>query len=188
MQGQLSDEIEGEAQVESRLLILYLIDKMDMPMSNSQISQFAIEEDYASYFGLQQSLEEMTSTGLLEKFQSDNTTRYAILEKGYEVLELFNEEISEDVREKVSKYVAENKKSIQRDFEVVANYFYDYTRNEYIVKCGVYEEDIMLMELNISVVSKPQAQTICENWKENINYIYPSVIEMITAEKRRADE
>lgn len=162
--------------IEDKLLLLYLIDKMDIPLSNSQISQFALQEDYMDYFVLQQNLTEMTQTGFLDKFQDNNTTRYTILDKGIEILEYFEKRIPVDIRSEINKYVIDNRKTIKKDYEITANYFYDHTNNEFIVKCGVYEDETMLMELNISVVSKEQAKTICSNWKENVKTMYGEIL------------
>lgn len=173
--------------IEDKLLLLYLIDKMDIPLSNSQISQFALQEDYMDYFVLQQNLTEMTQTGFLDKFQDNNTTRYTILDKGIEILEYFEKRIPMDTRAKINKYVIDNRKTIKKDYEITANYFYDHTNNEFIVKCGVYEDEAMLMELNISVVSKEQAKTICCNWKENVKTLYGDILEslMLKTEQSR---
>jgi hypothetical protein len=167
--------------IEGKLLLLYLIDKMDIPLSNSQISQFALEEDYMDYFVLQQNLTEMTQTGFLDKFQDNNTTRYTILDKGIESLEYFEKRIPFEIRNKINKYVIDNRKTIKKDYEITANYFYDHTNNEFIVKCGVYEDENMLMELNISVVSKEQAKNICTNWKDNVKTMYRDILMSLIA-------
>ena len=168
--------------IEGKLLLLYLIDRMDIPLSNSQISEFALAEDYMDYFALQQNLAEMTKSGFLDNFQDNNTTRYTILDKGAETLGFFEKRIPPEVRGKINKYVLDNRKTIKKDYEITANYFYDHTNNEYIVKCGVYEDENMLMELNISVVSKEQAKTICGNWKENVKTLYGDILMALMAE------
>ncbi|MDR1689917.1 MAG: DUF4364 family protein [Clostridiales bacterium] len=167
--------------IEGKLLLLYLIDQMDIPLSNNQISQFALNEDYMDYFILQQNLTEMTESGFLDKYQDNNTTRYTILDKGIEILDFFQKRIPTDIRNKINQYVLENRKTIKKDYEVTANYFYDHTNNEFIVKCGVYEDETMLMELNISVVSKEQAKTICANWKKNVKTLYGDTLASLLA-------
>jgi DNA-binding PadR family transcriptional regulator len=177
------DYSEEYKKIEGKLLLLYLIDKMDIPLSNGQISQFALEEDYMDYFVLQQNLTEMTDSGFLDKFQDNNTTRYTILDKGIETLEYFEKRIPLEIRGKINKYVIDNRKTIKKDYEITSNYFYDHTNNEFIVKCGVYEDETMLMELNISVVSKEQAKTICANWKENVKTLYADILAALISKR-----
>lgn len=162
--------------IKNKLLLLYLIDKIDIPISNSQISEFALAEDYMDYFVLQQNLTEMTKSGHIDKFQNNNITRYTITDEGINILEYFEKQIPSDIRNKIHKYVIDNRKTVKKDFEISANYFYDHNNNEFIVKCSVYEEETMLMELNVSVVSKEQAKIICGNWKDNVRVLYGDII------------
>ena len=37
-----------------KLIILYMLDKVDFPLTNSQISEFILNEGYTTYFKLQQ--------------------------------------------------------------------------------------------------------------------------------------
>ena len=39
-----------------KLMILYLIEKVDFPLSNSQISEFILDKGYTNYFTVQLSL------------------------------------------------------------------------------------------------------------------------------------
>ncbi len=176
-----NDSLEEYAQTENKLLLLYLIDKMDIPLSNSQISQFALEENFMNYFDLQQSLAEMVLSGYLEKTQDNNNTRYSITDEAITTLEYLEKHIPISTRNKINKYVVENRKSVKKDYEVTSNYFYDHANNEFIVKCGVYEDETMLMEINLSVVTRDQAKLICKNWKNNINKLYGNIISELIA-------
>jgi len=42
-----------------KLIILYMLDKVDFPLTNSQISEFILNEGYTTYFKLQQALSEI---------------------------------------------------------------------------------------------------------------------------------
>jgi hypothetical protein len=59
---------------------------------------------------------------------------------------------------------------------VTATYFLDSETNEYIVKCGVYEDKRILMEINVSVVSRDQAKLIQNNWKSHVSEIYMNIL------------
>ena len=179
----MSDEIFFEnsglseyRKVEDKLIILYFIDKMDIPLTYNQISHFALADIKMDFFLIQQNIAEMTQSGYLEKFQSDNTERYTITEAGLDVLEYFEKQLPAPMRTKIVKYVTENRKVAKKDYDITANYFYDYSNSEFIVKCGIYEDEAMLMEVNLSVVSREQAQFICANWKENVQHLYADIL------------
>ena len=182
-------QAESEAaQIESKIIILYLVNKMDIPMSNSQITQFAIEGDYMNYGSVQLYLQEMVDAGYLDKSHDYNTTRYTITEEGLQTLEFFIRNIPQQIKNQINKYVSENRKIVKQDFQIIANHFFDHRNNEYIVKCGVYDDEMMLMELNISVVSKEQAIIICNNWKNNIDVLYGQIMDILLTKQRKPEK
>lgn len=42
-----------------KLIILYMLNKVDFPLTNSQISEFILDQGYTTYFKLQQALSEL---------------------------------------------------------------------------------------------------------------------------------
>lgn len=162
--------------IDEKLLILYLIDKMDMPLSNRQISEFVLQGGLMDDFALQRNLAEMTESGFLDKSQEAGTARYSILGKGGEILEFFEKRLPAETRGKANQFVIDNRRTIKKDYEINANYFFDHTYDEYIVKCALYEDERMLMELNVSVVSNEQAKNICANWKEGAANVFRDII------------
>ena len=50
-----------------KLIILYMLDKVDFPLTNSQISEFVLDKGYTDYFKLQQALSELADGGLILK-------------------------------------------------------------------------------------------------------------------------
>jgi len=170
----VADTIFGE--VENKLLLLYLIDKMDIPMSNSQIQQFALEENYMNYFTLQQTLADMVEMNYIDKTQDSTGTRYSITDEGLTALDYFGKHIHAQLRNRINKYVIENRNQIKRDYEVTAIYFNNHDTGKCIVKCGIIEDEEMLMEISVAVVTNAQAKTICNNWKNNVNRIYGDIM------------
>ena len=66
------------ALAENKLLILYLVKKIEIPLSNSEIWQFVSEKNLMDYFSAQQYLSELVESRLLEMTTENNTTRYTI--------------------------------------------------------------------------------------------------------------
>jgi len=165
-----------------------MIDKIDIPVSNSQLTHFLQSENIMDYYITQQYLNELVGAGYLEQSRDNNITRYALTEDGSVVLEAFTKQIPQSTKNIIMKYVTENRKAIKQDFETAATYFYNHETNEYIVKCIAHEDEIMLMELNMSVVSREQALKICNNWKRNIAGIYGKVINLLLSENHEKRE
>ena len=180
----MDDNLNSEdyKKFEDKLVLLYLFDAIDLPLSYNQILVFITAGNYMEVFMVQQNLNEMTQSGYLDKFHSNNAIRYMITEEGCNALEYFSKQIPKEIREGVDKFVAENRKEIKKDYDVIASHVFDYTYNEYQIRCGVYEDDSTLMEVTLYVVSKEQAQFICDNWKENVQYLYANMLSLLTTD------
>ncbi|MDR1536576.1 MAG: DUF4364 family protein [Clostridiales bacterium] len=180
-------EIRGNSdglQIENKLILLYLIDKMDLPLSRSQITDFVREGEYMDYYTLQQTLADMVEGSYLDKIQDNNNTRYSLTGEGATALEYFENHIPAGIRARINRYVHDHFNSVKRDYEVTANYFVNAETNEFMVKCGVYEDKCTLMEINVSVVSKEQAKLIQSNWKSHVSELYMSILtELVTMRK-----
>ncbi len=167
---------------ENKLILLFLLYQMDMPLSTAQIVDFAVQEEYMDYFSCQQYIAQLLESSMIESDTTEsNTTMYTITSEGEEVLRLFSKQIAYSKRNAICEYVSNNKKRIKREFEVVANYFYN-NDNDYTVKCGVYEDETALMEINLAVVSKEQAKAIKRNWKNNVTELYGKILSIMIDE------
>ena len=164
----------------NKLLLLYLINSIDIPLSNSQISQFALNENYMNYFSLQKYLSEMIEIDYINAKKDNNTTRYTITEEGAKSLDYFKEHIPSDIRNRINEYILENKMAIKKDYGTTANYVKNDDSNDYTVNCSVSEDNITLMNISLSVVNKEQAKIICKNWQYNVGNLYGHILETLT--------
>jgi DNA-binding PadR family transcriptional regulator len=171
---------------ENKLLLLFLIDLMELPMSRSQITEFIIQKDLMNHFTLEQNLADMVERKFLdtshENTQDENTTRYALTEEGLTNLKLLEAQIPKPVRNIISQYVEENRGKIRKGYEKTAHYFPNAENDEYIVKCGVYDDKrgSMLMEIQVPVITREQAKYIQSKWNENYNSLYQRILATLT--------
>ena len=172
-----------ERQIEQKIMLLYLIDKVDIPISHSQIVQFALEENYMNYYTVQEYLKEMEKIDYLDSAQDGNTTRYTITTDGLHALDIFSKHLPLHLRNRINKYVSENQNTVRQDYEITANHFYEHDTGEYITKCSVYDGDTMLMELTASVVSLEQALFICNNWKNDVGSVYAQIMDVLLSKQ-----
>lgn len=160
---------------ECKLILLYILYQMDMPMSATQLIEFAIDGEYMDYFSFNQYMKELVKNDLVECTYENNNIFYNLTAEGEQTLLFFSKQLPESKRNNILKYVRKNKQQIRRDFQVVSNYFYN-GENDYMVRCGVYENDTTLIELNLSVVTKEQAKLVRKNWKQNVSQLYITVL------------
>ena len=180
--------VSEEKQIEHKIMLLYLINRMDIPISNSQVTQFALEENYMNFYTVQQYLKEMVEVEYLDASGDSSITRYTVTEEGLKALEAFLGYVPQAVKNRIAKYVQENRRHVMKGFETTANHFFDSGSGEFLVKCGVYDFDMLLMELNMSVVNKEQAVLICNNWKANVGVPHTQIIDILLTKAEQIDE
>ena len=172
--------------VENKLLILYLISSMDLPMSRVQIANFFAEKELMNQFVLLQNLEDLVERGFLEATSENaedvGTTNYNLTEEGSAHLEHLESMIPRPVRQTIDNSIDVTRGKIRKGFEKTANYFPNVENDEYIVKCGVYDDKrgTMLMEISVPVVTREQAKFIQANWNDNYTSIYQKVLAALT--------
>ena len=165
---------------ENRLIILYLMYQMDMPLSWEHLYNFAVN-DYMDYFEFQTYITEMEQNGIIETNKDDNVTYYSLTDDGEKTVNTFSKLIPESKRKSIISYVRKNKGVIKKEYAVSANYF-QYDENEYIVKCSFIEDDVTLMELNLTVVTKDMAKQVKKNWKQNVSTIYYNLLQSLLSD------
>ena len=161
----------AEAQTLYKLIVLSMLQCVDFPLTNAQISDFILTKEYTNYFTLQQVLSELVETGLAEVHIVRNSSYYQITEKGKETLNFFGHMVSPAIHEDMQNYFKENAIAIRDELSVRADY-YQNTSEEYFVQLRVVEKDSPLIDLTLSVPSETQANSVCDNWKKKNQKIY----------------
>ena len=64
-----------------KLIVLYMLDKVDFPLTTSQISEFILDKGYTTYFRLQETLSELTDSELLKIETTHNRTLYRLTDR-----------------------------------------------------------------------------------------------------------
>ena len=167
--------------VEHKLLILYILDKLDIPMTNTEITQFILENNYMNYFLVQQFLGELVNSKFVEFSTRDGYEYYHLSNAGKDTLTFFGDRITEEVKEDIDGKSKQMKQDMIKDTQVIGNY-YRKNESEYIVNLRAIEKDIVLLNLSLSVVSNKQAKLICGNWKENPETIYKNIFDLLIKE------
>ena len=179
---------------ENKLLILYLISSMDLPMSRVQIANFFEERELMNHFVLLQNLEDLVERGFLEAVSENaedvGTTSYNLTEDGSAHLEHLESLIPRPVRQAIDRTIDDTRGKIRKGFEKTANYFPNAENDEYIVKCGVYDDKrgTMLMEITLPVATRDQAKFVQSNWNDNYTSIYQRVLAALTEKKESVQE
>lgn len=165
-----------EEVAQSKLIILYIIKNIPEPLNNSQLSELILQKSYMNYFALQQYLIELNKGELIK---SDNlSTKFQLLQKGEEMLELFKGKIPERIIQELDIDFNNIQKSKVKETQVIGDY-YQKENNQYVVNLKLVENDETLFSLYIDVATEDQGEKITNIWKENTQSIYQNILELL---------
>jgi len=166
---------------ENKLLLLYIFNKIKLPISNIQITEIVLENNFMNYFTLQQYIVELTSSNLLRHTIEHEKDRLVITDDGQKVLSLFENRISESKIETANNYLESSLSKIKKELTVTADYTIE-NKNSYLVNLIASENDTTLIDIKISVASNKQARELCYKWKSNSSELYNKIINILASE------
>ena len=164
-----------------KLMNLYMLHQVNFPLTNAQLSNFFLDREYTTYFTLQQALNELLEAGLVKKENLRNSSRYEITKEGEETLEFFGKNISPAIISDMDEYLKQNRFRMRNEVGLISD-FYKSTNQDYIVHCEVREGKAVLVNLDISVPDKEQAEIMCNHWKDRSQEIYAYVMKSLMSE------
>ena len=166
---------------ENKLLLLYIIKSIKYPISNTQLTEIVLENSFINYFMLQQYISELISSDFLKYTEHNSKQVLHLTDKGENVLHFFKDRISPGKIKVVDDYLKRKIESIKKELNISADYTLD-NGNSFLVNLKALENDSLLIDLKINVVSKKQAIALCTKWKDSPSEIYTKIINALIEE------
>jgi predicted transcriptional regulator len=163
---------------ENKLLLLYILDHIKLPVSKNQISEIVLKNNFLNYFTLQQYISELITSNFIEYTEINGKNRLTVTSKGLKVLSMFLNRLSEDKTKLVDLYIAENRSTIKQEIELTADYTID-NNNSFTVNLKAEEKGITLIDLRLNVATNKEARNICTRWKNNSSELYNKIISVL---------
>lgn len=113
----------GESLTLYKLIVLYMLEKVDFPLTNAQISGFILDKGYTTYFHLQQALSELTESELIHCETIRNSSYFSITKSGEQTLEYFGKEIPKEIKGEIAEFFKNNAMEIKEELSTFANYY-----------------------------------------------------------------
>lgn len=161
-----------------KLIILYMLSRVDHPLTNSQISEFILDREYTDYFKLQQTLSEMVETHLIDMEATHRTSYYRISESGSSTLDFFVDKVSPEIRAEVDEYLKQHDFELREDVSAIADYS-RLTVGGFAVHMLLREQRSPVIDLTVTVPSERAAQCMCEKWREKCHEVYEKVVDLL---------
>lgn len=161
-----------------KLIILYMLAKVDFPLTTSQISDFILEKEYTTFLSLQQAIGELTDTGLITSQTIRNRTHLSITPEGLDTLNFFRGNINEGIRNDIDEFFHQNEFSLRNDVSILSDYHKN-ASGEYSAHLIAKDHGIDLVNITLSVPSEETAISICDNWQSKNQDIYQYLIRQL---------
>ena len=158
-----------------KLIVLYMLNRVNFPMTKAQIGDFILDHEYTNFLTLQQVISELIDANMITAQSIRNRTHLSITKDGQDTLEFFKNRISEAIIEEIDKYFQEKEMELRNEVSVLSDY-YKATTGEYEAHLIARDKDVNLVEITISVPSEEGAASICENWEKKNQEIYQYLV------------
>ena len=158
-----------------KLMILYMLKKVNFPMTNPQLWTFFEEKGYTNYFTFQDTISELLEANLVSQDTVRNQVRYELTREGEDALHYFQDSITSGVKDDMDAFLKKNRYQLRNETGIVSDY-YKTPNFDYTVHMEVREGKNVLFEINLSVPTEDQARILSEHWEENAQQIYAYVI------------
>ena len=126
-----------------------MLNKVDFPLTTSQISEFVLDKGYTSYFRLQEALSDLTQSDLIRTETTHNRTLYHLTENGAETILYFSNKISPAIRKDIDDFLKEKQYDLKEEASVKSDYY-----------------------LKLTVPTEKEAEAIVSHWNTKSQEIY----------------
>ena len=165
-----------------KLIVLFALNKVESPLTNTQLLDLFQKMHYTSYFHLQEVLSDLESDRLISADRKHRTTYYVLTDEGLRTHNLFSGEIPPGIRDEVTAYLLSNGRELRREAGVIS----DYSRTsaqDYTVHCTAKEGELTLIDLKLSVPTEAAASALAESWRTRSQEAYQALIQALLSEK-----
>ncbi len=166
---------DGEVLAENKILILYILNKMEEPITNDNLLRLILSVIDMNYFYFQQFLLDLLENKYIVCFEKEGKNVYQITDTGKSALELTNNIIPGILKLKVDTSFETELKETEEAESITAEYT-PRSENDYIVTCKINENHNCIFEVSVFAGSREEAKKIVDNWKENAYRIYPEIL------------
>jgi len=154
-----------------KLIILYMLDKVDFPLTKAQVGDFILEHEYTNFITLQSVMAELVESRLVIAQSYRNRTHLKLTKEGSDTIHFFEGEISRAIKNDIDEFFRKNSIEMRNESSIIADY-YKTTQGDWAAHLIAKEKETSLIDLTLSVPTEEIASSICDNWNEKNQLIY----------------
>jgi hypothetical protein len=156
-----------------KLIILYMLARVDFLMTASQISDFVLGKDYADFIMLTQAQGELMDNGLISQApHSHNATELSITSEGRDTIKYFGSRLPDFIKNDIENYFADKAFELRNELAVKGDYVYNSATGEYETRLIIKDRDVTTLDMTLSVPTEEIAEHIVDVWKEKATGVF----------------
>lgn len=171
---------DSEILAENKVLILYILNKLDKPIDNDNLLKLTLSIKEMNYFYFQQFLLDLLENKYIIGYTEDEKTMYKITDLGKETLSL-----TDDILPGIMKFQIDNTLNEEvDDVQYKTHAFSEFTpknEHEFIVTCKLVKNNVTIFEVKLQASSSEEAKHIAEKWENNYEEIYPIIVDILVS-------
>lgn len=165
---------------QDKLKLLYILNYIDLPLTNVEITNYILEYDIWDYFSLQLLLSDLCDAKFTVLKSSMGNDYYTVTDSGKAALNMFSIKLPEYFINEVENNFSHIKKHIEKQRELFGHY-YKRKDDEYVVSLQVMENSTLIFNLSVNVPTEDIAKNIIKKWDTIPESIFGQIMNILTS-------
>lgn len=172
-----------DAQTNNKLLVLFVLDKLEMPISDDVLLDMCVQNNWINYLFCKEAIAELTESGFIirQQSQTSNTVFLVLSQDGALCIGHFFKDIANSLRDQIVSIIKKNRLSYRKKQEYLHDYFRN-ADNTFTVVLKILDGNSIVYETKIVVTDKQTAVEMCENWTERGADVYKSFYDLLVSD------
>lgn len=158
-----------------KLIVLYMLSRVDFPLTRSQISDFILDRGYTTYLNLQTVFSQLEESSMIQGKTMRNRTQLSLTDEGISTLAFFEGRLSHEIKDDIDSYLKSQSYILREEISVGGDYSQS-PDGGYSVHLFALERTQPLIEVTLQVPTEAIASSICQNWQAKNQDIYQYII------------
>lgn len=172
-----------ELEVRDKLIILMLINDIEVPLTNEEITDLVMNSELINYISLQHYITELHELSMLDKIPNEEKYYYLLTENGRVSLSFFKARIPNHIQKKIDSITKKYKKALPVKTNINSNF--KIIDDETIeISLSIKDNQNTDLSIKLNVMSNKHANLICKKWDEKASYLYGDILNILTSDKK----
>lgn len=168
----------GNKLAQIKLKVLFILNTLNLPITNMDLTRFILENNYMDYFTLQEVILELQKDGFVDSGQTEGKESYTITAIGQETVEMFSARVPNSFKLEITDLLKTLQKEVKRNKDLFAHY-YQRKDKDFTIILQAIEESVTIFNLSLNVPTEKLAKDIVAKWKKNPEKIYSEIINIL---------